>query len=380
MRTRVFSTVLPAAALLLTACGGTEDAPRPDPEPVEWLEPLDDPGSAPPDCSADDGYDILLVEDWETGAGTGWYSNNEYCQPCSDIQDELDDVGRPAKCLALEGNVETGCNPDAVGDAAAAARRDVRAAIRYYLPEADPDEDELASVIGSFDACVDTPVVSDEGEVSPAESECAGEDLFQKLLPKVRRGLAQAQRLQADFAECRVPCDPTQSPPAMAKPFPAEEIPGGRCGSTMAAHVELHRRIHREGTLGRQFPPTAPFDASRYDGVSFWLRVVPGSRNTFRISVPDRFTDEKFEVDGEPPCRFINPKELTDNSCDKFGRFFLASNDWEFFTIPFDEMRQNGFGKQAPYFDIANLMGLALEYKQGQWDYWIDDIGFNRKK
>jgi hypothetical protein len=367
---------VPVVAWLLAACGGTEDAPRPERDLDAPLEPLVDTGSAPPDCSADDGYDIRLIEDWETGAGTGWYSNNEYCQSCTDLQDALDEISRPTDCIYQMPDRETGCDPTAVGSESAAALNDLRDAVNFFLPDADPSDDELLEMAAAFRACW-----KQEGTGYLAyRDRCGTSDLLDELYDSVFEAAADGWSLQAELGECRVSCDPTQTPPAMAKPFPAEEIPGGRCGSTMAAHVELHRWIHREGTLGRQFSATKPVDASDYDGVSFWLRVVPGSRNTFRISVPDRFTDEKSEVDGVPVCQFINPKELTDNSCDKFGRYFLATTDWQFFTIPFDEMRQAGFGKQAPYFDIANLLGLALEYKQGQWDYWIDDIGFYRKK
>lgn len=374
MPRRFPALLLVAVGACLVACGGSEDVARPEPDPDARLEPLVDTGSAAPDCSADDGYDILMVEDWETGAGTGWYSNNEYCQPCTDLQDALDDVSRPTACLIQEPDRLTGCNPSSVGSEEEAALDDLREAVQYFLPDANPSDDELRQVAAAFRACWDQ-------EERVAERERCGEsELLDELFEPAFEAAAEILRLSAELAECRVRCDPTQTPHAMAKPFPAEEILGGRCGSSYAAHIELHRWIHREGTLGRQFPPTDPVDASEYDGVSFWMRIVPGSRSTFRISVPDRFTDEKYEVDGEPACRFINPKELTDESCDKFGRYFLATSDWQFFTIPFDEMRQNGFGKQAPYFDISNLMGLALEYKQGQWDYWIDDIGFYRRK
>lgn len=373
MRAPLAAMLMPFAAFVFS-CGGTEDKPRPEDE-TEWLEPLVDTGSAPPDCSADDGYEIRMVENWETGAGAGWYSNNEYCRPCTDLQDVLDDVSRPVSCIIQEPDVQTGCNPESVGSESAAALQDLRNAVTYFLPDADPSDDELREMANAFSACWDR---ADPGF---AKRELCGEsDLLDELFEPVFEASAETWRVSDELLECRADCDPTQTPPAMAKPFPAEEIPGGRCGSTLAAHVELHRWINREGTLGRQFSPTDPVDASEYEGVSFWLRIVPGSRSTFRISVPERFTDEKYEVDGEPACRFINPKELTDNACDKFGRYFLATSDWQFFTIPFSEMRQNGFGKQAPYFDIANLMGLAFEYKQGQWDYWIDDVGFYRKK
>ncbi len=68
------------ALLLAGACGGTKDEPRPGSagacEPIT-LTGADDPGSGPVDCSALDAYDLQLIDDFETGAGTGWYTNND---------------------------------------------------------------------------------------------------------------------------------------------------------------------------------------------------------------------------------------------------------------------------------------------------------------
>lgn len=369
------------AAVAAVACGGTEDEPRPEEPAVDVLEPLVDTGSAPADCSAEDDYEIYVVEDWETGAGPGWYSNNEYCQPCTDIQNLLDDVSRPANCLALGApgsSQSTGCDPTVPTDPDVRDEvvDDLRSAVQHYLPDANPSDDELELLSAAFKLCDEFG----EADCTVTDSQASIEDLFAELLPDVRAALEESAQLREELGECRVTCDPTQTPPTLSKPFPSEDIPGGRCGSTKAAHVQLHRWISREGTLGRSFSPSAPFDASEYEGVSFWARTVPGARSMFRLSLPDAFTDENSEVDGVPVCQFINPKELTDNSCDKFGKYFLTTSDWQFITIPFSEMRQAGFGKQAPYFDITRLLGIGFDYKQGQWDFWIDDVGFYRKK
>lgn len=379
MRARPVTSMLVPLAAFVFSCGGTEDNPRPEDE-TEWLEPLVDTGSAPPDCSADNGYEIRIVENWETGSGTGWYTNNDYCQPCADIENEMDEISRPAACLALEPNVETGCDPSVVPQQNwPEVFEDLRESVRYFLPGADPSDDELTELATEFRACADAPGTDADGEPW-ADEECEGGDLFQELRPRVMRALEENARLQEEFAECLVPCNPTQTPPTALRPVPGESIPGGRCGSTTAVHIRVNKPIQRDGVLGLQFSTSEPLDASEYEGLSFWMRSVAGSRSTFRASVTDVFTSEKAEIDGEPACTFINPKELTDNACDEFGRYFLTTSDWQFFTVPFSEMRQNGFGKQAPYLDIANTLGVSFRYKQGHWDFWIDDIGFYSKQ
>jgi hypothetical protein len=65
---------------LAAACGGTSDVPRPSNavscEPIT-LTGAADLGSGPVDCNALDNYDLEPIDDFETGAGTGWYTNND---------------------------------------------------------------------------------------------------------------------------------------------------------------------------------------------------------------------------------------------------------------------------------------------------------------
>jgi hypothetical protein len=62
------------------ACSGSDAGPRPPSagtcEPIT-LTDADDLGSGPVDCSALDDYDVQLIDDFETGAGSGWYTNND---------------------------------------------------------------------------------------------------------------------------------------------------------------------------------------------------------------------------------------------------------------------------------------------------------------
>lgn len=77
MRRLLSLAVLSALAI---ACGGNNDDPRPEPAglcgAIE-LSGQDDPGSGPVDCAALEGYELQLIDDFETGAATGWYVNND---------------------------------------------------------------------------------------------------------------------------------------------------------------------------------------------------------------------------------------------------------------------------------------------------------------
>jgi hypothetical protein len=92
-------------------------------------------------------------------------------------------------------------------------------------------------------------------------------------------------------------------------------------------------------------------------------------------------TDDKYpEPPGVPaPCVADTNRDDTSNGCDAFGSYVDLNSDWHFFTLPFDEMRQAGWGRRAAYFDIQHLTGLTFFYTQGSWDIWLDDIALYKR-
>ncbi len=252
------------------------------------------------------GITTYSIENWETGAGGGWYTNNDRCETCQ------------VDTNVINGTIDLGVEADA----------------------------------GALDA-----------------------------------GLKQR-------AACVPDCIASQIPSYFAKPVPADVIPGGRCGSQYAFHVISGPFTKWGGQLGMNFSPpkcvtldcpsdSAPVDGAPYDGVSFWARVVPGSGQVMRIQVGESHTDFKYPEpdDAGPPCQsftFVGAQNLG-LGCDTFGTFIELNNDWQFITLPFEQMRQEGWGKRAPFFDIQHISNLTLFYGPGVWDIWIDDIAFYKR-
>lgn len=91
---------LPCLALA-AACGGTNDVPRPLPgnscEPIT-LTGEADLGTGPVNCHALDDYELSPIDYFESGAGTGWYTNNDR----SALQDPPPDVD-PVPGAAIPG-------------------------------------------------------------------------------------------------------------------------------------------------------------------------------------------------------------------------------------------------------------------------------------
>jgi hypothetical protein len=223
--------------------------------------------------------------------------------------------------------------------------------------------------------------------------------------------------LQSEYDDCVIPCAEAQTPFWGEKPVPAEQIPHGRCSSQYAVHITSGPFTDWGGQFGTSI--TAPLnDAGPCEGISFWARVGPGSGLGLRVQFSDRFTDEEtskkvfaqrdalraqkealealedpsdeeldelkavtedLEVTEAKAAEACLPDTTDDNpdeGCDKWGSFVTLSQEWEFYRLPFLEMRQAGWGKTAPDFETWDLKSMAFMYGIGMWDVWIDDIAY----
>jgi hypothetical protein len=332
----VLGAILPIAVLcaggaVAPACGGSQ---RKVPPLLEASAPIADPGSGPVDCNVANPYEMLLdgthSEDFEFGAATGWYTNNEVCYPWTQATTECAEAG----VVCLPGSQATAQCIDA------GAR----------LP-------------GVWSSCFGTKPV-DCTDAAAALAPCAAECL--SIQP---------------------------SPPFSADQLPAEAIPnGGRCGSRYALHVKAGPFMNWGGNVGTRFP--LPFDASGYDGIAVWMRTAPGFTNVPRVAVSDKYTDSQFNqdlqarnlpysCDPNPNCQ-VQTAQGNGNcynvGCDTFGAYAPLIENWRLFVLPFEEMRQGGWGKQRPSIDLTALLSIQINFPVGTWDFWIDDIAFYRLK
>ena len=102
-----------------------------------------------------------------------------------------------------------------------------------------------------------------------------------------------------------------------------------------------------------------------------------------RVYLGESHTDYKYPETGDagPPClnyAFVGAQNLG-KDCDQFGTFIQVNQDWQYVMLPFEEMRQEGYGKKAPFFDLQHLSNVTFFYGQGIWDIWIDDVAFYKR-
>jgi endoglucanase len=112
--------------------------------------------------------------------------------------------------------------------------------------------------------------------------------------------------------------------------------------------------------------PKGPYDASAYQGISFWAKVGPDGARKVRLKLPDANTDP----DGKVCTECFND----------FGVDLELSTKWEQYVVPFSQMQQlPGWGAPRPTGpDVSKLFGLQWQVNApgAKVDLWVDDIQF----
>jgi hypothetical protein len=171
-------------------------------------------------------------------------------------------------------------------------------------------------------------------------------------------------------------------------------VRNARCGGT-AAHI-VDTGMTAVTGFGRQFYFSfsddgdhnfVPFDATGFDGVSFWVKGVDTAKNPTAILffLSDRFTVNTsasspvtINFDDGPFVDTLcnSSSSLTIEKCDPFIQGVGLTDDWRFVTVPFAQLHQKGYGVAAPYLDKSTVLQLGFQVSAGDWDFWIDDVGF----
>ena len=72
------------------------------------------------------------------------------------------------------------------------------------------------------------------------------------------------------------------------------------------------------------------------------------------------------------------PPDRDEQCLDGWATAITLSTDWQYYTIPFSQLRQGGFGKAAPYFNLHAVDTIALSIIVGWADFYIDNVSFYR--
>lgn len=62
------------------------------------------------------------------------------------------------------------------------------------------------------------------------------------------------------------------------------------------------------------------------------------------------------------------------------GRAVLLTTDWQFYTVPFSELRQLGFAQEEPRLDLRSIAMLSFIFTVGWVDVYLDNVTFYRSR
>jgi endoglucanase len=121
------------------------------------------------------------------------------------------------------------------------------------------------------------------------------------------------------------------------------------------------------GALGMNFQdPKATYDASKYEGITFFAKRGAGSTGKVRLKVPDGNTDPEGGVCSE--C------------FNDFGEDLNLGEQWQRYVFPFRDMKQmEGWGApRKAHIDPTKLFGLQWQVNtQGaDYDIFVDNVAF----
>lgn len=145
--------------------------------------------------------------------------------------------------------------------------------------------------------------------------------------------------------------------------------PGGANGSQQALHMsgQLGSASVVYAAMGLNFvDPKGTYDASKYQGISFFAKKGPGSVSKVRIKVSDKNTDPDGGVCG---------------ACSNdFGMMLSLDEEWQKFIVPFGALRQeSGWGNPRPRSvspEAVFAIQFAVNEKGKAFDVWVDDLAF----
>ncbi len=120
------------------------------------------------------------------------------------------------------------------------------------------------------------------------------------------------------------------------------------------------------------------YDASAYDGVSFWLRGSVVVEESLAVAM-DRGVI-KFGV-AEPD---IVPVEEGGNCTGDTGECWdwhkmrvTPGECWQRISVRFDDLAQDGWGAPDDELEMAEMLNFNFEVAQGHsYDFWIDEVMF----
>jgi hypothetical protein len=80
------------------------------------------------------------------------------------------------------------------------------------------------------------------------------------------------------------------------------------------------------------------------------------------------------------PSKGESPAEPSEQCGDHWTRVVNLSTEWQFYTVPFSAMAQQGWAKRSAGLDLTSVSVVRFTWDGGFVDFWIDDVSFYKHK
>jgi hypothetical protein len=120
----------------------------------------------------------------------------------------------------------------------------------------------------------------------------------------------------------------------------------------------------------------APDDDFNGKPCTLYSRDSEGGDGRASIVPTEQIDDSAYCFDPavDPP-----PAEGEQTCGDHWMAPVRLSNEWQFFTVPFTELRQQGFAQESPGLDLTTVSLVRITWDRGWINFWIDDVRFYRR-
>jgi hypothetical protein len=113
-----------------------------------------------------------------------------------------------------------------------------------------------------------------------------------------------------------------------------------------------------------------PYDASKYDGITFWAKMDRGTSSGLRIAFPDK--------DTQPDGGLCDVSSSGPTMCyDHYGSRISLSTTWSKYSVSFSSLTHGGWGRGGTGFDRSTIYEVQFQIPvDATFGVWIDDVAF----
>jgi hypothetical protein len=161
------------------------------------------------------------------------------------------------------------------------------------------------------------------------------------------------------------------SPGVMMFPDPAANFEMSNTGDAChqyAVYVKGNGAVL--GGSSVRFGLGSPYNASRYDGISFWAKSDSGTNQVVHVAFPDK--------DTIPDGGLCQPSVSSGpTACwDHFGYRVTLTTTWTKYNIRWSQLAQDGWAKKDG-FDVTSIYQVIFQIPVGaNYAFWIDEVAF----